>query len=93
MTLPTVDWTLHINHDGENAPVDIPTGQSDGGNNLIDFLSSQVTLVCVKLTKRVTCDKIPALLACQCVHRPGSSPALQRPLFLLYKYDRLSDWI
>lgn len=40
--------------DGENAPVDIPTGQSDGGNNFIDGLSSQVTLVCVKLTKRVT---------------------------------------
>jgi hypothetical protein len=35
-------------------PTDIPTGQSDGGNSLAEVPSSQVTLDCVKLTKKPT---------------------------------------
>lgn len=32
-------------------PTDTPTGQSDGGSSSVEVLSSQVTRVCVKLTK------------------------------------------
>lgn len=34
----------------ENAPTDMPTGQSKGGNSTAEAPPSQVTLVCVKLT-------------------------------------------
>lgn len=39
-----------INH--ENAPTDLPAGLSDGGNAWIGVCSFQVTLVCVKFTKK-----------------------------------------
>lgn len=42
----------------ENVPIDLPLGQSDGGDFSDDGSTSQVTLACVKVTKTNVCTPL-----------------------------------
>lgn len=52
VALPTVGWAFSQQPLTSAMPTDLPTSYSDGGSSLVEVLSSQVTLICVKLTNR-----------------------------------------
>lgn len=49
---PSVDWSLLCHR------VAMATGQSDQSNSSVEFLFSQMTLVCVKLTDEANCNMV-----------------------------------
>lgn len=51
--------TIMINQ--ENAPIDLPTRQSDGSNSSVEISSSQVTLVCQVEKNQHNCSAPQAL--------------------------------
>lgn len=97
---PTVGWTLphQSSIKKKNVSIDFPTGQSDEGIFSFEVSSSEMTLICVKLTQKKTNKqtKTPELMQLPkqnknkpvvCIHpsdpgKVGSIPHLQLPLGL-----------